>query len=453
MKRLGLAMSISKLTSSRPERKSRGVEGPAVQASLFFLVILFFALPSLAQNITGTVTNRTAGKPASGVEVTLLTLANGMQEAGSTKTDAQGKFSLALTDGGGPHLLRASYQGANYFKMVPPGTSQGDIEVFDGAKKVDGISGNVDVLRLQADGNTLQAMELWAVKNTSNPPRTLTAENTFEIVLPGGAQIDQADVQGPNGQPVTTMPVPLKEKNHYAFNFALKPGETRFQVAYHLPYSGKASIAPKLLLPYDHIVVMVPSSMKLDLNNAAQFQPLADQPGATVQVANTVRPGQDVSFNVSGTGTITDTQDAQAQGGQGGAMGGQQDRSGPGGGLGRPIDSPDALAQYRWPLLAVLLIVLFGVAYLSLSRSSPSPVVAAAGTPPAPATPSTQADQPESAAPKASGNALLDAMKEELFQLEIERQQGQISVEEYEKQKAALDQTLKRALSRLAKNA
>lgn len=42
-------------------------------------------------------------------------------------------------------------------------------------------------------------------------------------------------------------------------------------------------------------------------------------------------------------------------------------------------------------------------------------------------------------------------MKEELFQLEIERQQGQISAAEYEQQKAALDQTLKRALARAGK--
>ncbi len=43
---------------------------------------------------------------------------------------------------------------------------------------------------------------------------------------------------------------------------------------------------------------------------------------------------------------------------------------------------------------------------------------------------------------------LLDAMKEELFQLEIDRQQGKVSAEEYSKAKAALDETIKRALAR-----
>ena len=45
---------------------------------------------------------------------------------------------------------------------------------------------------------------------------------------------------------------------------------------------------------------------------------------------------------------------------------------------------------------------------------------------------------------------LLEALKEELFQLEVEHKQGHISQQEYEKAKAALDQTLERALKREA---
>lgn len=422
------------------------------------LLVAFFAASATAQTVSGVVTNGTTGKPAANVEVTLLTLANGMSESGSTKTDAQGHYSMPMENTGGPHLVRATYQGANYFAMVPPGMSQGDLSIYDGAKKVDGITGTVDVMKLQSDGNALQVTELWAVDNKSNPPRALTADNTFEIVLPDGAQIDEASAQSPNGQPLQAMPVPLKAKNHYAFNFAVKPGETRFQVGYHMPYSGAASISPKLLMPYEHFVVMVPASMKLSLKNPSQFQPMTDQPGSTVQVARAAGPGTDVSFNVSGTGTIPDNAQ-QAQGGQG-AMGAQQDDNRPGGGLGPPIDAPDALAKYRWPLLIVLLVVLFGVAYLALSRTSgQAPVTAEGVSVPIPEQPARTADvsAPSSAPASAasatkSGGALLEAMKEELFQLEIERQQGQISAQEYESQKAALDQTLKRALARLQKN-
>jgi hypothetical protein len=43
---------------------------------------------------------------------------------------------------------------------------------------------------------------------------------------------------------------------------------------------------------------------------------------------------------------------------------------------------------------------------------------------------------------------LLQALKEELFQLETERLQNKISQQEYEQAKAALDQTLARAIKR-----
>ena len=45
---------------------------------------------------------------------------------------------------------------------------------------------------------------------------------------------------------------------------------------------------------------------------------------------------------------------------------------------------------------------------------------------------------------------LLEALKEELFQLEVEHKQGKITQQEYEKAKAALDGTLERAIKREA---
>jgi hypothetical protein len=46
---------------------------------------------------------------------------------------------------------------------------------------------------------------------------------------------------------------------------------------------------------------------------------------------------------------------------------------------------------------------------------------------------------------------LFEVLKEELFQLEVEHKQGRISAEEYNKARAALDQTLERAVKREAK--
>ena len=42
----------------------------------------------------------------------------------------------------------------------------------------------------------------------------------------------------------------------------------------------------------------------------------------------------------------------------------------------------------------------------------------------------------------------MDGIKEKLFQLEVEHKQGQLSQAQYQQAKAALDQTLARALRR-----
>jgi len=59
----------------------------------------------------------------------------------------------------------------------------------------------------------------------------------------------------------------------------------------------------------------------------------------------------------------------------------------------------------------------------------------------------TNAPSVKSAGSPARGS-LLEAMKEELFQLETERLQGKISDADYQQAKAALDLTIKRAIAR-----
>jgi hypothetical protein len=397
---------------------------------LAFALILLPSL-SLAQQIAGTVTNATTNKPSANAEVVLISLAQGMSESARTTSDAQGNFKLKLDDTQAPHLVRVSHQGVNYFKMVPPGTNTAQVQVYDTATKLDGLNGTVNVVRYQsADGKTLQVIELYSIRNSSTPPRTLTGEKTFQLTIPAGAAIDGGSAQSPGGQPINSAPVRLKD-NQFAFSFPLKPGETRFQLEYHLPYSGEFSWSPRPSLPMEHFVVVLPQSMSFEAKNAGQFSPMPDETGTNVQVSTALKPGQDASFRIAGTGQIQEEQQADAS--QGGATGQQQ--RGPGGGLGTPIGSPDPLTKYRWVVLGVFAIVLTGGAVHIMGKS------------PRPATPADASVVPPSAVTGTS-NRLLDAMKEELFELELERQQGKISEDDYKQAKAALDQTLQRALAR-----
>jgi len=432
-----------------PERSRRGrverkLDRLFVSTILTFLLLLLPALAS-AQTITGTVTNGTTSKPAAGDDVVLLSLINGMQEAGRTQSDAKGGFTLKL-DASGPHLIRVIHQGVTYHRMAPPGTTSVEVQVFDVAKKITGIGLTADVMRFQAQGNELAGVRLFAVNNASNPPRTQMNDQNFEFYLPEGAQIDQSMAQTAGGQPINSAPVPQKEKDRYAFIFPLRPGETQFQVAFHLPYSGKISINPRAVYGAQHFVVMLPKSMQFTAGQGTAFVSMNDprQPDATVQVASNATVGQPLDFSVSGTGTLGDAGDdsAGAPTPESGAPPAARD-SRPGGGLGPPIDAPDPLEKYRWYILGGFGVVLAAGAMFVLGRSKTAvPQFAAADV--------EVVDLPVAVKPPAANRSalLLDALKEELFQLEVEHKQGKISQLEYDKAKAALDQTLERALKR-----
>src|SRR5579872_2552621 len=320
----------------------------AARCSVLGTVLLLLATSAFADSLTGKVTNGTNGKPSAGDDVVLIKLAQGMQEAARGKTDAKGNFSLNVDNLQEPHLVRVNHQGVNYFQPAPPGTSAVNVQVFDVAKKLDAVSTTVDVMRFQAQNGQLQVLELFAVQNSSKPPRSQMSDDNYEIQLPPGAQIDTSLAKAPGGQPVNSAPVPLNKKGRYTFIFPLRPGETQFEIGYHLPYSGSAKIDPKPLVAQQHFVIMLPKEMQFKADNAARFQAMNDNT-ANVQVATQVQPGEALGFTVSGTGMLPTESDQGAQGG-GGQMGGPTTTADnrPGGGLGPPTDSPDPLHQWRW---------------------------------------------------------------------------------------------------------
>jgi hypothetical protein len=110
--------------------------------------------------------------------------------------------------------VRVTHGGINYFKMAPPGTTTLDIDVYDVARKLEGVNGTARVMRIQTSRTAARCrfVELYAVTNASRPPRTLAAENSFEIALPEAAVIDGSDAQGPNGQPLPMQPAPVVGK-------------------------------------------------------------------------------------------------------------------------------------------------------------------------------------------------------------------------------------------------
>jgi hypothetical protein len=455
-------------TNKRPHKEFSPNSLPAfARAACAAILLTTFAA---AQTLTGTVKNSTTGKPAVGDEVVLLKLGQGMDETGRTKADAKGQFSFKLDDDKAPHLVRAIHQGVTYHRMAPPGTTSVEVDVYDVAKKIDGLEVVADIVRLQVEQGQLVVVRELGVQNTSKPPRTQMNDRNLEFYISDGAQIipDSGSATTENGNPLKSAPVPEGEKNRYAFIFPLRPGLTRFEVAYQLPYSGSANLDPKSVYPLEHFVVMLPKTMEFTPAVAGfKSVPYPQEPDANVQVASNTTVGQNLAFKVSGEGVLQAPQQSDVARGDAGA------NNRPGGGLGPPIDAPDPLQKYRWQILGgIAAALILGGVYVAMRQQSAARAIARqkAASPmratvpgamhnnneeedeygPAPAI-ATPTVRPTTAARPAS--MLLDALKEELFQLEVERRQGQISQPEYEKAKSALDQTLDRALKREAQKA
>jgi len=383
----------------------------------FAVLTAALALPAAlaAATISGTVTDRTTGKPASGDTALLLDLQQGMTESARTTIDAKGHYSFSVSDTAGMHLVRVDHQKASYYGPVPPNTTSVNIDVYDVVPKVDGLHLYADVSRIETDQQGLSVTESWFIRNESKPPRTQLSPRTFEFYLPGNATLEGATATGPGGMAVSSSPVPAGDKGHYAFIFPLRPGETRFQVGYRVPYSGSAKLQARVVMPAENVAIMLPKTMSFDGGNS--FQALgadASGPGTQTYLATNVQPNAPVAFTLSGSGSMPrEQQNPQGDQGQGamgmgqgvagmegGAGGGGQPgaqdqtpqaglQSGPGGGVAGapPIGTPDPLQKYKWWILSgVGLALVIGAAFMlragpadlgHIVPSEPSPLTSA----------------------------------------------------------------------------
>ncbi|HEU5458513.1 MAG TPA: carboxypeptidase regulatory-like domain-containing protein, partial [Terracidiphilus sp.] len=268
------------------------------------------ALLAHAAPITGTVTNKTTGKPASGDTVVLLEPQAGMSQVGSTTTNSTGHYSLNRP-GNNPMLIRVTHEGAEYFAAVPQGDTPVDFNVYDVSAKVAGVSIEADVIEIEAANGQLTVTERYFVHNTSNPPRTEWSPKSFEVVLPSEAVVQGAAGQRPtaNSLPTSITLKPAEQKGHYYFNFPIEPDQgdkdTLFQVSYTVPYSsGSFTFHPQLFIPTQNIGVLLPKSMSFTAGPGSTFQSVQEDPGVQTFVARNITPGQTLSFTVTGTGSM-----------------------------------------------------------------------------------------------------------------------------------------------------
>jgi hypothetical protein len=408
-----------------------------------------------AGTVSGTVMNGTTGKAAAGIELILIQLQGGMQQVAHSKSGAQGEFTFEHPGlGAQPMLVRAVYHGVNFNHAVPPGTATAQVDIYEPSKDAKTINVASHVVIFQPNGATLSVGEEYQIENKSQPPVAyFRSDGSFNFALPEKGQLQQVAAAGPAGMPVVQLPID-KKNNHYSIAFAFRPGDNSVRYSYTLPYEGNAAtVKIATIYPGGRLLVVAPPSVQISGDGLA---PGGQEQGMNLYGRQDVPAGTLVAVSVSGTAPAPDANAGAEQGQQQG----RDAQQGGGEATGAGIQQvPGRLDVLKWPLIAGFLCV-FALVAILLARK---PVVAVAV--PAPAEQDVAAakqKKPRSKAPAAPSapavptngatslkeldvaiGTSLDGLKERLFRLELRRQAGTISEEEYALERASTEKVLR----------
>ncbi len=411
-----------------------------------FLAVLFFAAAAHAGTVHGTVINRTTGKPTPGIPVTLLNPTAGMVEVGSATSDAQGQFTVTSDKiGMGPILIRATYHDNSFNTFLPPGSPEVEVEIYETTKDPKTITSDSHIIIFQPNGEKLIGAEEYHVVNNSNPPAAyFRTEGDFDFAIPDKAKLQQVSTISSLGMAVPQASID-KGKGRFAIAYPFRPGETSIRLSYELPYPGNAATV-KLPAAYPGLKMLVVAPPGVTVSGDG-LKPAGQEQGMMVYTHDPMAAKEILTVQLSGVGN---PQTAEATGDQG-QQPAQEGNS-------RTEEEniqavPGRLDDFKW-ILMIGLAALFALGALLLSRKqvvvADGPAVDMEDSPTAPRKSSAKVAKAAKAASAASVadvnaqvSANLDSLKDTIFRLELRKQAGTISAEEYAQERAKVEKQLR----------
>jgi hypothetical protein len=224
--------------------------------------------------ITGTVLNGTTGQPQAGITVTVLRMTpQGPQPGGSVKADAQGKFSI---DGGveGPTLVRATLDGVTYNHVLAPGMpSEGiTLDIYNASKELGAAKVSKHMILFEPTGDQMVVNEAFIVSNTGKTAWNDPADGTLHFFVPPTVRGDvQVSATPPGGQPLRQAVEKTSQANVSRIKFAMRPGESRIDLNYTVPYKEGTAYAGKIASKDDNTYLIVPSSVTMKGENLSDL--------------------------------------------------------------------------------------------------------------------------------------------------------------------------------------
>ncbi len=417
------------------------------RASQFVAALALFlglAAIAFAGTISGIVRNGTTGAPVGGVEVILIQLQGGMQPVATTKADAKGNFQFDRPEiGTAPMLIRVPYRGVNYHQPVPPGATTANVDVFENTQDFGTIQFANRAIILQPRESVLLVGEEVTIQNQSHPPVAYYRDDgTFNFSIPAGATLNQVSAWGGSGMPVVQGTID-KGKNQSAIAFPFRPGESGVRLSYQILYpDNKTTIQTVSPYAFGRVLLAAPPAVVV---TSAGFVPAGSEQGWSIYARDSVPANTPIEISISGTVP----QSAGGAESGGGAAAGDESQNPS---VNSRADSGGEVAiqrlpgrldeNLRWILVGgFAALFVLGVVFLwRKPQASPADAEPASKVRVRPAKPSASG---AIAQVERAVQGSLDELKENLFRLELRRQAGTISEEDYARQRGQAEKILR----------
>ncbi len=269
------------------------------------ILLMVFCAATLGA-IDGTVVNRTTGKPAADVPLLLMRLGDGgMMPAGNAKSGPDGKFEFAQGVDG-PLLLQAISEGVTYNKMLRPGESgKGvELEIFNTSSRPVDTKVVQHMMLVEPGDGKLSINESIIFRNDGKTSYLDPVNGTYRFYLaPEAKESLSVRVTGPGNMPLKKDAEPAGAANIYKIDFAVRPGETRFDLQYTLPFTSPGKFQGRILHPINEkegqTRLVTPSGVKL---SGAGLEDLGAEPQTQAEVYALTKA--DFELEVTGTGSL-----------------------------------------------------------------------------------------------------------------------------------------------------
>lgn len=266
------------------------------------LLLFLISLAAQAAAIDGTIVNGASGKPQAGATVTLFKVGqNGPEMIESVKSGADGKFAL-LQDMPGPRLVQAAFDGVTYNHMVPPGAPSTGIaiQVYPSSKQPGQARVQEHMLLVEPTNGQLAVSESFVYNNPGKSTWNDPDKGTLQFFLPAATEGKVVvNVLAPQGMPIRRAAEKTATPNVYKVDFPIKPGESRIDLSYAMPFQTPARFESKVLAKSKDTKLVVPVGVELKGDG---LESLGKEPRTQASLYRVIAP--EFGFTIEGSGTL-----------------------------------------------------------------------------------------------------------------------------------------------------